>query len=170
MNRGISKKVIAGFVAMGVVIIGLIIALVVTNRGKGDDSWKTSSPKKKSETVSSEAEESEAEEEEEEDSEAEEEEEDSESEEEDSEAEKEDDVKKEGYVVTWSSTNGWEDSGKQMSGLDIGVANYSDDAVSGWTLELEVADLKSCDGWNGTFTIKGNKLTITNAEYNGDIA
>ena len=134
MNRGISKKVIAGFVAMGVVIIGLIIALVVTNRGKNDDSWKTSSPKKKSETVSSEAEESEAEEEEEEDSEEEEEEEDSESEEEESEAEKEDDVKKEGYVVSWSSGNSWEDSGKQMSGLDIGIANYSDDAVSGWTV------------------------------------
>ena len=170
MNRGISKKVIAGFFAMGVVIIGLIIALVVTNRGKNDDSWKTSSPKKKSETISSEAEESEAEEEEEEESEEEEEEEDSESEEEESEAEKEDDVKKEGYVVSWSSGNSWEDSGKQMSGLDIGIANYSDDAVSGWKLELEVADLKSVDGWNGTFTIKGNTLTITNADYNGDIA
>ncbi|MBO4866713.1 MAG: cellulase family glycosylhydrolase [Ruminococcus sp.] len=170
MNRGISKKVIAGFVAMGVVIIGLIIALVVTNRGKDDDSWKTSSPKKKSESVSSAADDSEEEESEEEED-SEEEEEDSESEaEEDSEAEKEEDVKKEGYVVSWSSSNSWEDSGKQMSGLDIGIANYGDDAVSGWTLELEVADLKSVDGWNGTFTIKGNTLTITNADYNGDIA
>ena len=25
-------------------------------------------------------------------------------------------------------------------------------------------------GWNGTFDIKGNVLTITNANYNGDIA
>ena len=168
MNGGISKKIIAGFVAMGVVIAGLIIALVVTNLGKNDDSWKKTEPKKKSEMVSSAADDSEEDEDlsDEED----EEEEDSEAEEDSSEEEKEDDVKKEGYVISWSSGNGWEDGDKKMSGLDIGINNYSDSAVSGWTLELEIDDLKSCDGWNGTFKVDGNKLTITNADYNADIA
>lgn len=162
MNGGISKKIIAGFVAMGIVIAGLIIALVLTNNSKGDKSEKNISSKTNSKSVSSAADDTEEDEDDEEEA--------SDSEEESAEDDEEDDVKKEGYVVTWSSTNSWEDSGKQMAGLDLGIANYSDSEVSGWTLELEIDDLKSCDGWNGTFTVDGNKLTITNAEYNGDIA
>ena len=38
------------------------------------------------------------------------------------------------------------------------------------TLELEIDQLKSCDGWNGNFKVKGNKLTVTNVDYNGEIA
>ncbi len=190
MNGGISKKVIAGFVAMGIVIAALIVALVVTNMGKGDKAEKDASSAAKS--VSSEDDGDEDSEEEDdadgddddadtddeaEDSEEEDDgEEESEEEDEDSEEEKDEDddkgsdKKSDGYLFTWSGTNGWQDGDKQMSGLDMSITNNSGEAVSGWKLELEVEDLKSCDGWNGTFKVKGNTLTITNADYNGDIA
>ena len=190
MNGGISKKVIAGFVAMGIVIAALIVALVVTNMGKGDKAEKDASSAAKG--VSSEDDGDEDSEEEDdaddddddadtddeaEDSEEEDDgEEESEEEDEDSEEEKDEDddkgsdKKSDGYLFTWSGTNGWQDGDKQMSGLDMSITNNSGEAVSGWKLELEVEDLKSCDGWNGTFKVKGNTLTITNADYNGDIA
>ena len=179
MNGGISKKIIAGFVAMGTVIIALIIALAVTNIGKKDDSkdkpasssQKAASSKAAEESSEEDEDSSEADEEGsgEEDSSEEVKEEDSKDEEKDDKEDKEDDTKKEGYVFTWSAGNGWEDSGKQMCSLDMGITNYSNDKVDGWTLVLEVEDLRSVDGWNGTFKADGNTLTITNADYNGEI-
>lgn len=57
-----------------------------------------------------------------------------------------------------------------MTGMEIGIENNSDEALKEWTLELEIDQLKSCDGWNGNFKVKGNKLTVTNVDYNGEIA
>lgn len=57
-----------------------------------------------------------------------------------------------------------------MTGIEIGIENNSDEALKEWTLELEIDQLKSCDGWNGNFKVKGNKLTVTNVDYNGEIA
>ena len=170
MNGGISKKVIAGFVAMGVVIIGLIIALAITNSGKGGNDaaagtevkQKTSSSAADDDSEEEEDEDSDEEGTEEEDSEAEEETEEDDSEEEDGDLT--------GYIFKWSAGNGWEDGGTQMCSLDMGIENKTDTAVSGWELVLEIEDLKSCDGWNGTYKVDGNTLTITNADYNGDIA
>ena len=75
-----------------------------------------------------------------------------------------------GYILTYSAGNTWESNGAWMCGLELGIRNASDTALDGWTLELEIADLKSCEGWNGTYTINGNTLTITNADYNGAVA
>ena len=55
-----------------------------------------------------------------------------------------------GYLVTYKSGNSWDNSGVIMYGLEIQITNGSDSAVSGWTLELEIEDLDSVDGWNGT--------------------
>lgn len=173
-RSGINKKVLIGFIAMGVVIIGLIIALIVTNSGGSDK--KNDSSHKKSGTDSQAS--SAAEEESEDESPASETEDEStdiadESEEsreqEDDEKEDEDEVK-EGFVFTYTAGNGWEDGDKKMCGLEMGVTNYTDSAVSGWELVLEVDELRSCDGWNGTFKVKGNKLTVTNVDYNGDVS
>ena len=175
MNGGISKKIIAAFVALAAVIIALVVLLVVTNFSNGEKSDKdtpdrSSSASSKaeskgddSEEASSEADDSEeSSEEEKEDSDA------DSSEEEEEDSTEDDNVQ--GYLFTWSGCNGWVDGDKQMSGLEMSITNKSGEAVSGWTLELEIEDLKSCDGWNGTFKADGNKLTITNADYNGDIA
>ena len=65
---------------------------------------------------------------------------------------------------------GLKDGDKVMTGMEIGIENNSDEALKEWTLELEIDQLKSCDGWNGNFKVKGNKLTVTNVDYNGEIA
>ncbi|MBP1533115.1 MAG: cellulase family glycosylhydrolase [Ruminococcus sp.] len=164
MNGGISKKIIAAFVAMGLLIIILASMLIVTNFfNKGvqtdDDSKPVSAAVKKDSSK-----EEESEEESEEDSEEE-----AESEDESEEDEEEADGKDEGFIFNWSSGNSWDEGSKKMCGLDMSVTNKSGEAVNGWTLELEVEDLKSCDGWNGEFEIKGDTLIIENVEYNGAV-
>ena len=77
------------------------------------------------------------------------------------------DKKGDGYAVVYNVGNGWENSGVQMAGLELKIENNTSSAVSGWTLTLDVDGLKSAEGWNGTWTVSGNTLTITNADYNG---
>ena len=74
-----------------------------------------------------------------------------------------------GYTVSYSSDSSWESSGVSMYGAKFGITNNSASALSGWKLVLTIPNLASCEGWNGTYTASGDKLTITNAEYNGDI-
>ena len=76
---------------------------------------------------------------------------------------------KEGVTLTYSCNNSWENSGVTMQGVDFGITNYGG-SLSGWKLVMEIDGLSSCDGWNGTYTVSGNTLTITNAEYNGEIS
>ena len=78
-------------------------------------------------------------------------------------------VSKEGVTLTYSCNNSWENSGVTMQGVDFGITNYGG-SLSGWKLVMEIDGLSSCDGWNGTYTVSGNTLTITNAEYNGEIS
>lgn len=171
----VNKKILFGFVGMGAVIVALIVALIVTNSGKSDDKDDSSSKAESSSVVSSADEDSSEEDSSEEDTEdtdesSEEETEDESSDTDDEEDPDDDEVKKEGYVFTYSAGNGWEDGDKKMCGMEMGISNYTDDTVNGWELVLEIEDLKSCDGWNGDFKVKGNKLTITNVDYNGEIA
>ncbi len=163
-NR-INKKLIFAFAGMGAVIVGLVIALiVVATSGKDESSSKSDSKPAESSVVTT----ADSENEDEEESSEAEKEEDSEPEEDDS-SEEEEDEKAEGFVVSYSGDNTWQDGDKIMTGMEIGITNNSDEAVKEWKLELEIEELKSCEGWNGTFKTKGNKLTITNAEYNGEI-
>ncbi|MBR5090624.1 MAG: cellulase family glycosylhydrolase [Ruminiclostridium sp.] len=77
--------------------------------------------------------------------------------------------KNKGYSVVYNAGNGWENSGVQMATLELKIENNSSASVSGWTLELNVEGLKSVEGWNGTWTVNGNTLTVDNVSYNGDI-
>ncbi len=165
------RFIIGGFAIMGAVIIVLAVLLIISNAGSDNAKKQSTSSavsssaaeKKESSSVKEKDSSSEEEREEDESSEAE------ESEAEDESSEDEDDTAT-GIIITYSGNNTWEDGGKTMTGMDIGILNKSDDAISGWKLELEIDELKSCDGWNGTFKVSGNTLTITNADYNGDIA
>ena len=74
-----------------------------------------------------------------------------------------------GIVLQYSVDNSWGDEGNLNYGVQFGITNNTDSSISGWELVIEVDGLKSCDGWNGTYTQNGNTVTVTNAEYNGDI-
>ena len=76
-----------------------------------------------------------------------------------------------GYLVEYSAGNTWTDGGVTMMNLEFGIRNNAKEAISGgWTLEVEIEGLAKADGWNGTFSVKGDTLTIKSANYNGDIA
>lgn len=74
------------------------------------------------------------------------------------------------YLLTYSAANAWESGDLKMCGVEFGIANHSGNAVNGWTLILEIEGLSSAEGWNGSFSVKGDRLIITNAEHNGEIA
>lgn len=74
-----------------------------------------------------------------------------------------------GIVLQYSVDNSWGDEENLNYGVQFGITNNTDSSISGWELVIEVDGLKSCDGWNGTYTQNGNTVTVTNAEYNGDI-
>ena len=76
-----------------------------------------------------------------------------------------------GYLVEYSAGNTWNDGGVTMMNLEFGIRNNDKNAISGgWTLVVEIDGLAKADGWNGTFSVKGDTLTIKSANYNGDIA
>ncbi len=165
-KKGINKKLLIAFAGMGAVIVGLVIALILVATSNGKDNDSSASKAESSSEAVSEAEDSSVEE-----SEADSSEDESEPDGEDeSSEESKDDKKEKGFIISYSGDNSWQDGDKVMTGMEIGIENNSDEAVKEWTLELEIDELKSCDGWNGNFKVKGNKLTVTNVDYNGEIA
>ena len=76
-----------------------------------------------------------------------------------------------GYLVEYSTDNVWVDGSVNMMGIQFGIRNNSKEAITGgWKLVLEIEGLDRAGGWNGTYEVKGDTLTITNASYNADIA
>lgn len=78
-------------------------------------------------------------------------------------------VSEKGITLTYSSDGSWENGGVTMQTVQFGITNNSG-GISGWKLVMEIDGLSSCEGWNGTYTVSGNTLTVTNADYNGDIS
>lgn len=149
-DKNLNKTLLIGLIAAVVIIIVLVVALLVTNQSKKKDT-PTETTQQESSQESQETTEQETSTEE------------TQAQTEQAEAEEK------GYVITYSAKNTWEDGDKKMAGVDISIKNASEDKLSKWKLELEIDGLKSCEGWNGTYKVKGNTLTITNAEYNGSI-
>ncbi|MBP5281586.1 MAG: cellulase family glycosylhydrolase [Lachnospiraceae bacterium] len=73
------------------------------------------------------------------------------------------------YVVTYSEANTWEEGGAKMRTLELSLANQTASSVKNWTLVLTIEGLKSVSGWNGTYEIAGDNLTITPAEHNSEL-
>ena len=149
-KKGINKKLIIAFAGMGAVIVGLVIALILVATSGKKDVDSSASKAESSSAVASETDDT--------------------SEEDSVADESKDDKKEKGFIISYSGDNSWQDGDKVMTGMEIGIENNSDEALKEWTLELEIDQLKSCDGWNGNFKVKGNKLTVTNVDYNGEIA
>ncbi|MCR4584960.1 MAG: cellulase family glycosylhydrolase [Lachnospiraceae bacterium] len=76
---------------------------------------------------------------------------------------------KDGYILTYGTNNSWENGGLTMCGVDFQLTNKSKTAINGWELKLEISGLSQVDGWNGSFKVYGDTLSITNAEYNGTV-
>lgn len=166
-----NKKILIGFIAMGVVIIILLVVLIIVLvSGKKKDSDSSSESESSSESsqsddssepkqtdsitdVSGVAD-------------------DPSSKKDDSSSKSETTVDKlgKGLYLAYTTGNTWEDGDKKMCGLALSIVNNTDDDIKNWTLVLEVENLKSCSGWCGNFTTSGNTLTITNAPHNGEIA
>ncbi len=75
-----------------------------------------------------------------------------------------------GITLQYSIDNSWESSNELMYGIQFGITNNSGKQISGWELSMQIEGLSSCDGWNGTYIASGNTLTISNAEYNGELS
>lgn len=163
-ERKISKGIIAAFCAMGAVIIALTVALIITNlpqdvpasggtdSGYSQGGGNNSSAAESSSTASSST---------------------ASAPQQETSLQPQAEVTapaEDGITLTYSCDNSWQADGATMYGVQLGITNNSGAAISGWTLEVDIEGLCIVDGWNGSFSANGDTLTITNAEYNGDIA
>ncbi|MEU9691954.1 glycoside hydrolase family 6 protein [Amycolatopsis japonica] len=71
-----------------------------------------------------------------------------------------------GCKVDYTITNQW-DTG---FGATVTVTNLGDPISGGWTLSWDFpGDQKVQQGWNGTFTQQGNRVSVRDAGWNGSI-
>ncbi|MFI5562277.1 glycoside hydrolase family 6 protein [Amycolatopsis japonica] len=71
-----------------------------------------------------------------------------------------------GCKVDYTITNQW-DTG---FGATVTVTNLGDPISGGWTLSWDFpGDQKVHQGWNGTFTQQGNRVSVRDAGWNGSI-
>ncbi len=76
-----------------------------------------------------------------------------------------------GMVVSLSQTGSWEADGQTYEMYTATVKNVSGKAVTSWEVTLDFdEDITLSDSWNGTYSVKGSQLTISNADYNGALA
>ena len=75
----------------------------------------------------------------------------------------------EGLVLNYASGNSWQDGDITMYGVDWQIVNGSSSSIDGWELEIGIEGLARAEGWNGTFTVRDDRLSIVNAGYNGSI-
>lgn len=77
----------------------------------------------------------------------------------------------ESFSTVWSPANTWEENGSHCGTCELTVTNNGGSAVSGWTAKITVPDgFKITNSWNGNYTVSGTALTVTNVDYNKDIA
>ncbi|MDE6014147.1 MAG: cellulase family glycosylhydrolase [Acetatifactor sp.] len=74
------------------------------------------------------------------------------------------------FSVTYSAGSGWTDGDTKICSLELSLTNHSDTTVEGWNLVLKVDQLVSAQGWDGTWSVHEDYVTISNAEYNKTIA
>lgn len=73
------------------------------------------------------------------------------------------------YTLTYSAGNTWADGETKMCGLELSVTNNSTSNVEGWNLVIQIENLVTAQGWDGTWSTHEDYVTITNAEYNKTI-
>ena len=73
-----------------------------------------------------------------------------------------------GCTATYSITNSWQ--GGFQAGVTV-ADNSSTTALNGWTVKWTLPSGQAITQlWNGTLSVSGSSVTVTNASYNGAIA
>lgn len=63
--------------------------------------------------------------------------------------------------------NSWESEGKTFYQYSLTITNQSQDAVDGWQAVIAFSgEFSLSDAWCGTYSVNGNRLEITPADYN----
>ncbi|MGN1341148.1 MAG: cellulase family glycosylhydrolase [Oscillospiraceae bacterium] len=82
-----------------------------------------------------------------------------------------DEPQKSAFSVDWKINSTWEEGGMKCGGYEVVITNNTGAAFSGWTLTADVpGGFELSASWNGFFSVSGNKLTVSNESYNGEIA
>ena len=72
--------------------------------------------------------------------------------------------------ATVTAANAWESGGKYCTQLNISIENKGDSSVTGWTVEIDLAQSANIDQiWCAAGKVEGNKLIITPESFNGTI-
>ncbi len=72
--------------------------------------------------------------------------------------------------ITLTSTGSWESEGKTFTQYTITVTNNNSFDIDSWTGEVVFdSSIELSQGWCADFKISGNKLTISNVDFNGYI-
>ncbi len=74
-------------------------------------------------------------------------------------------------VVTYSSSNSWEESGAICTQLDFIVNNNSSKPMSSWKLTIDFGQtVEIMQNWNSSVSPNGNNsISVSNVEYNGEL-
>ena len=66
--------------------------------------------------------------------------------------------------------NSWESEGKLFCQYDLTLTNVGESACTSWEIVISFnGNISLQDGWNGDYTVDGNKLKITSVSYNGSM-
>ncbi|MCD8095487.1 MAG: cellulase family glycosylhydrolase [Ruminococcus sp.] len=153
---GLSKKTetVIALMALLIVILIIVIVILLVSRANSDEDESEATASVSVSQTGEDTSEDEAESDEEK------------SEADSSEADEAED--EDGYIFYYSGDNTWENGDLTMTGMEMAFKNGGD-AIDSWTLELEIEGLESCEGWNGTYEIDGDTLTVTPADYNASV-
>lgn len=73
-------------------------------------------------------------------------------------------------AYTARTVNSWESNGQTFYQYELTLKNDSNQNFSSWSVEIPFNEqLELVNSWNGTFTLSGNTLKITSADYNGTV-
>nr|AGS51642.1 endoglucanase [uncultured bacterium contig00017] len=76
-----------------------------------------------------------------------------------------------GINASFSLVNTWESEGLYFSQWSCTVTNNTDAKTATWTVTREFPKgTKTTDTWNGNFSFAGETLTVSNVDYNGELA
>ncbi len=76
-----------------------------------------------------------------------------------------------GIEVTASLANQWEAEGKTFYQYTLTIKNASEKPCQNWKADIRFSgDICLSDGWNGTYSVEGDMLHVTSADYNGALA
>ncbi|MCD8316374.1 MAG: cellulase family glycosylhydrolase, partial [Eggerthellaceae bacterium] len=72
--------------------------------------------------------------------------------------------------MTLTQVNSWQQGNDYFYQYTLTLTNTSGQACSSWNVDIDFSEGFSLSGsWNGNFSINGNTLNITNANYNGSM-